>query len=388
MPVAPLSTVRLAPFELERWQSLHENLVACNLSESGVHPLSVAELLALPGGGQELTGEELLATHLGYPQTNGTEDLRAHIAAMYPGTGVENVLVTHGGAEANFVTAMTVVEPGDEVVVLMPCYMQVPGIVRGLGAEVVPWWLEEERGWRPDLEKLADALTERTRVLVLTNPNNPTGRVLSADELDTIAELCAKRGVWILADEVYRGAELSGEDAPSMWGRCERLFVTSSLSKAYGLPGLRIGWVASPGVEGVERLWSTKDYTSVSAASITMRLACFALEPARRAALIERTRGILRENLAHAVDWMRASGGLLEWTEPDAGAILWCRYDLGMSSLELAEALRVEESVLVVPGEHFGLDRHLRLGYGAERAKLIDGLERTARLLGRCAQGT
>ena len=169
--------MRLEPFQMERMQSEWENRVAHNLSESGVHPLSVEELL------DPADREKLLRERLVYIQSNGTEALRAAIAALYPGAEARNVVVTTGTAEANYIAIWRLVEPGDEVVMMLPNYMQIWGVVRAQGAQVLEWKLREEADWAPDLDELARLLTPRTRLVVVCNPNNPTGSVLGAEAM-------------------------------------------------------------------------------------------------------------------------------------------------------------------------------------------------------------
>ncbi len=369
----------LPPFEMERWQSLHENRVELNLSESGVEPLSLDELqeLAEPG--------DVGAAGLGYTQTNGTRRLRERIAALYPGAGPENVLATVGGAEANFLALWHLAEPGEPVAVLQPAYAQAAGLARGFGAELREVWLEEERGWQPAPGALEEAL-EGARLAVVTHPNNPTGAALSERAREELTEAARREGAWILSDEVYAGAERDGRETPTLWGRWERTLVTGSLSKAYGLPGLRLGWLVGP-EPVVEELWARKDYTTIAPAALSDRLAAAVLEPGARARVLERTRGIVRENLELLGRWLDARPGLFEYRPPDAGAICWVRYGLDVGSSELAERLRREKSVLVVPGDQFGMDGYLRLGFGIERPRLREALRRTADLLGELGAG-
>lgn len=364
--------MQVAPFDLERWQSLHEHAVDINLSESGVHPLRVRELL------QTGTPDALLALELGYTQTNGTVALRESIAGLYPGAGPDQILVTNGGSEANFITCWHLVEPGDEVVVVQPNYMQVPGVARSFGATVRAVWLSEgpER-WELDLAAVRDAVGPRTRLIAVCNPNNPTGSRLRAAEVDELCAIAAEHGCWVLADEIYRDAELDGQRTTSAWGRYERVLVTGGLSKAYGLPGLRIGWVAG-GAETIAALWGRRDYTSIAPGAVSDLLARVALADRQR--LRSRTRRILLENQTRVATWVTGQPGLRQ-TPPEAGGVTLIRYAGSEGSTDLAETLRTEHGVLVVPGAHFGLEGCLRLGIGGVPGPLDDGLARLGRVL-------
>jgi hypothetical protein len=360
------------PFEMERWQSTWENRVRYNLSESGVHPVTLAELGALAGADIDDVG-------LGYGQSNGSDLLRDRIAALVPGAAADNVMVTNGSAEANFVALWELVEPGDEVVILTPTYMQTYGLAHAFGAHVREVPLRPALGWQPDPDEIERAVTERTRLIVVTNPGNPTGSILTAESRVALIRATERTGAWLLADEVYTGAELDGRETLSFFGAHPRVLATGSLSKAYGLPGLRIGWVlARPDV--AERLWARTDYTTISPGELTDRLATLALDPAVRPRLLDRTRGYIHRGLAVLERWM-ADLAVFDYRPPEAGAICFARYDLPIPSAELAERLRVEKSVLIVPGEHFGFDRHIRFGIGGEESALRQGLDRVADVL-------
>lgn len=353
---------------MERWQSTYEHRVRYNLSESGVHPLTLRGLLELAQSDLDLG-----RVRLGYTQSNGSDELRALIAGMYPGATDAHVLVTVGGAEANFASFWHLFEIGAPVAVVVPTYGQVRGLVESFGGSVLPVPLVEADAWQPDLEALAGALAEGARFVLVTNPNNPTGAVLSEAAMDRIVELTARHGAWILADEVYQGAELGEARTPSFWGRHERVLVTSSLSKAYGLPGLRVGWIVGPERE-IAELWGRTDYSTICPAALSDALACVALEPRTRARIRERTRAIVRENLALLEAWMRSQGGRFRYRAPDAGAICYARYDAQVGSSALAEKLRIEKSVLVVPGDHFGMDGFVRIGFGNPADELLSAL--------------
>ncbi|HZD05606.1 MAG TPA: aminotransferase class I/II-fold pyridoxal phosphate-dependent enzyme [Longimicrobiales bacterium] len=375
--------MKLIPFRMERWQSTYEHRVGYNLSESGVHPLTVDELLALAGVDGDLPGQ----VRLGYGQSNGSDELRARIAALHPGATDADVLVTTGGAEANFACCWHLMEPGGAAAVMLPNYMQVPGLLENFDVRPLPFHLREEHAWAPDLDELEDALEDGARFILVTNPNNPTGRVLSPGAMDRIAELADAHGAWILADEVYRGAEVEGPETPSFWGRSERVLVTNSLSKAYGLPGLRLGWIVGP-ADVVAGLWGRTDYTTIAPSTVSDRLATVALEPDTRARILARTRRIIHGNLAALRGWLDARPDLFSYHPPDAGAICHIRYRADVNSSAFAEKLRVAKDVLVVPGDHFGMDGTLRIGFGPPREELMEALERIAEAFAEAGAGT
>ena len=366
--------MHIDPFELERWQSLHEHHTGINLTESGAHPLSVRELVA----GRDL--DALLGQPLEYTQTNGTVLLRERVAALYDQASAANVLITNGGSEANLVACWHLIEPGDEAVVIRPTYMQIPGLIRSFGATVRDVWLEPEPArWRLNLDAVRQAVGPRTRFISVCNPNNPTGARLDETEVARLCEIAAGEGCWLLADEIYRGGELDGRDTPSVWGRCDRAVVTGGLSKTYGLPGLRIGWLAGP-ADLIEALWGRHDYTTIAPGAVNDLLARLALEPRRRDDLIARTRRILRENQATLAEWV-ARHPTVRQIPPEAGGVTLIRYSGTRPSAELVERLRADHGVLVVPGSHFGLENYLRIGIGGEPATLRAGLERLGRVL-------
>jgi aspartate/methionine/tyrosine aminotransferase len=354
---------------MERWQSTYEHRVRFNLSESGVHPLSVSELMAL--GGRDASAIDV---RLGYTQSNGSDELRASIAAGYPGASESSVLVTAGGAEANFVACWHLFEPGGRGAVVVPTYEQVPGLIDSFGGRISPVRLLEAEGWQPDLEALRTALDRGARFVLVTNPNNPTGASLGEQSMDRIVELTDRYGAWILADEVYAGAEVDGPRTPTFWGRYPRVIVTNSLSKAYGLPGLRIGWVVAP-PDVVADLWGRTDYTTICPSALSDALACIALEPAVRARIRERTRQIVTANLGLLEDWMGDQGHRFRYRPPDAGAICFTHYDAEIGSTAFAEKLRKEKDVLVVPGDHFRMEGFIRIGFGVPSDYLLAGLD-------------
>ena len=369
------------PFELEEWQSRWETSVAFNLADSGVQAVRLGELV-----GGEAALARLAGVDLHYPPVAGTSLLRERIAA-WMGAEPANVLVTVGASEANAILTTTLVEPGDEVVVMEPGYRQIRGIAVNAGADVRTFPLDPSRGWRPDLQALAGAVTDRTKLIAVTNPNNPVGTILAEAEMGAVVDAARRSGAWLLADEVYRGTERLTDDlTPTFWGRYERTISVGSLSKAFGLPGLRLGWIVAP-AELVEAAWRRHEYATIATGMLSMGLGEIAMEAETRDRLLARTRGYIREGYARLAGWIDANADLLSIVPPDATALGFVRYHLDLPSVEVAHALRREADVLVAPGATFGVERHLRITHGLEPALLDEAFERAGRVLRGLAAG-
>ena len=357
-------------FDMERMQSRWEHKVKYDLSESGVEALTLQEITRDP--------KELLKTRLGYAEGVGREATRALIAGIHPGHEADDVMITTGTSEANFLALASLVTPSDEVVVVMPNYMQIHGLATALGARVREVWLREERAWTIDLDGLAAAVNPRTRVICICQPNNPTGQILSQAEVQSVVRIADQHGAWILSDEVYRGAELSAEESPSFSGRGERIIVTGGLSKVYGLPGLRVGWIVGPH-DRIEAALEIKDYTTIAPATLSEALAEIALE--RRKELLERARFLINERWPLLEDWAAGHSRVLHWTPPAAGAICFFSYQYPIDSMPLVDRLIREYSTMIVPGVQFRAERHLRIGFGMPSRVLHSGLAAIDRLL-------
>ncbi len=367
--------VKLETFEMERWQSTYEYVVEYDLAESGVHPLRLRELL-----GSDEAVRTFLDSPLGYPQSEGTPELRSTIAALYKGATPDHVLVTNGSSEANFVAAWRLFEKGDEVVLMLPNYAQMWGLARTWGLKVKPLWLKEEMGWQFDPEELKKLVTKKTKAMQVCNPNNPTGAIMRADRRKALLDAATDTDAWLLSDEVYLGAEREGPRTESLWGSHEKMLITNGLSKAYGLPGLRIGWLVGP-PKTITELMAYHDYLTLTPSTLSDRLARIVLESKKREEIFARTRSILRKNYPALRDWVEAHGSLFSHRAPDAGAICYVRYALPVNSSDFAERLRKEKSVLIVPGDHFGMDGYIRIGIGPPTEYLLAGLDRMDQLL-------
>ncbi len=364
--------MRIESFELERWMTTWETVVSYDLAESGIQPMSVNQLGALTGEQDRIAS--ILDEPLLYSEACGTIQLREIIAGLYENTDPDNVLVTTGAIEANFLLFNTLLVQGDEVIVVDPCYQQLASVPKALGCIVKPWKLTPENGFRYQLDELQILITPRTRMIVINSPHNPSGAILTDEELDRVYAMAESVGAWVLSDEAYRW--LSLPDQPKCAGpardRGDSGLSVGTLSKPFGLPGLRIGWMVAP-ADVVKECWSFRDYISLSPGYLNDRLAQIVLE--HRTTLMERTRSIASGNLALVEQWIREREGLIEWVRPQGGLLGLLRYQMDIPSAELADDLARDASVMLAPGSAFGHEHHLRIGFGAEPERFREGMD-------------
>ena len=373
--------VKIETFALERWMTAWETKTPYDIAESGIYPLTLRELLGFdPPQEREKTLDRLLDLRLGYSEAPGTLELRTQIAATYRSTGPEEILVTTGAIEANFLLFNVLLEAGDRVVAVHPAYQQLYSVPRALGCEVALWRLRPENGFRYDLDELVRLVTPKTRLIVLNTPHNPTGAMLSEEDLLQVGRLASAVGAMVLSDEAYRWLEIPGGAplAPPMRDLSGAGISVGTLSKPFGLPGLRIGWCAAP-ADLVSKCWATRDYVSLSPGKLNDALAVLALRHRER--IIERTQAIVRANLTTARAWFAENSDLVSWTPPRGGLLALVRYALDIPSLTLANHLAEKYGVMLAPGSAFDIEHHLRLGIGHEPAIFAEGLRRTATAL-------
>ena len=366
--------MKFEEFELERNQSLFEHEVDYNLSESGLHPLPLKSILT------EDEQQELLETELIYGYTTGTPMLREKIADLYTGADFDNVLATSGSAEANFVAVMTLLEPGDELIYMVPNYLQIRGIARSFGITVKELPLREELGWQWDMKELESMISSKTKMIGVCHPNNPTGSIVSKENMGKIIDIASGNDCWILSDEVYRGAELNGIESPSFYGNYEKTIVNAGLSKAYRLPGLRIGWTVGP-KDYIKKAWAFHDYTSISIAYHSDWVASRILDTKRRKQILDGTKQHLNQNMNTLVEWIDTCDGKLSLSPPQAGAIAFVRIKMDIPSQDLTYHIRDNFSVLLTAGKWFGLEGFLRFGYGPPNEYLLEALGRIGQSL-------
>ena len=372
--------MKIEEFEMMRMQCLYERKVEFDLSETTVLPIRVSELLD-----REDDIERFIANELSYPESEGSQLFRERIAQFYMDCKPENITVTNGGSEANYVTLWTLLEPGSRLACMIPNYMQGWGLGRAYADGVDAFLLVKHKDggqyrWALDVESLKHAVTPKTNVILVTNPNNPTGAVLTAAEMDAVVDVARKAGAWLVVDEVYRGAEVQGGTTPSFWGRYEKVVITSGLSKAFGLGGMRTGWVVAP-PKLIEEFRVRLDYLTCTPSLLSDHLGTIVMEPQRRESIFSRTRQIIRKNLPPIEEWFLKRDDLFTYVRPEAGAFVYCEYKFPINSTELVNRLRVEQSVLVTAGDQHGLDKGIRTGFGLDIEKTLKGLARVEALM-------
>jgi aspartate/methionine/tyrosine aminotransferase len=374
---------KIEPFALERWMTTHELNVRYDIAESGICPLSIRELLAMqaaePRAGEEQAAilERLLDLPLGYSEARGSLELRSLLAETYAGGTPDNILVTTGAIEANFLLFNVLLNPGDHVIAPYPAYQQLYSVPRALGCQVDLWEIRPETGFRYDVDDLARLLRPETRLIVVNSPHNPTGAMLSAADARRVYDLAESVGARILSDEAYRWLTIPGGEAlpPPMFDLGPLAISVGTLSKPFGLPGLRLGWMAAPSHVAAQ-CWGLRDYVTLSPGKLNDALAVVAMRS--RQAIFERNERIIRQNLATANAWVEEHADLVSWKPPRAGLLALLHYRLRIPSLQLADKLAEEYSVMLAPGSAFGFEQYLRLGIGQEPAVFATGLAAAA----------
>ena len=357
----------------------HETHVKYDIAESGILPLTTNDLLDFePIDQRAATLERLLAIPLGYSEARGTEALRQQLAATYSRGDADHILVTTGAIEANFLLFNVLLDAGDHMVAPYPAYQQLYSVPRAIGCDVSLWHVGPETGYRYDIDALERLVTPRTRVIVVNTPHNPTGAMLPPADAARVYELATAVGATVIGDEAYRWLDVPGGEpfAGPMFDRGPLGISVGTLSKPFGLPGLRIGWIAATETI-VEKCWAMRDYITLSPGKFNDALAILAMT--HREQIVARNRRIIEANLATAGAWMASRSSWMSWTPPRGGLLALLKYNLPIDSLTLADRLATEHSVMLAPGSAFGYENHLRLGIGQRPDIFAEGLERAGK---------
>lgn len=362
--------MQIAPFKVEQWMNVWETRCTYNLAETCVHSLTLEALLALAGQNQPDLNT-LLPMKMTYGDIEGSDRLRAGIAALYAGAQPAQVTVTHGTIAANMLVHKALVSAGDRVIAIVPSYQQHYSIPDSIGADVHLLPLRAEDGFLPDLDRLRALAVPGTRLIALTNPNNPTGALIPQAMLEETAQIAEGAGAYVLCDEVYRGTAQSGDGmSPSMADLYRRGISTGGLSKAFSLAGLRVGWAVASD-EVTERLLIHRDYDTIAVGRLNDHLAALALEAADR--ILARSRAITRTNLA-LVDAFVAAQPRLDWVRPQAGTTGMLRLETAQTDRAFCLDLLDKTGVMLTPGDAFEMPGYARIGFANPEPDLRAGL--------------
>ncbi len=360
--------MKIEPFQLERWLN---SIESCEID--------AAQGSGLPIQLKEITTNINFKQYMTYGVTTGSKLLRQEIADWYSKINLENVLVTSGTSEANLLSNLYLLEPGDEYVVMYPLYKQTIGFVQSLGCTVKTCYLREEREWHPDLALLNEVVTKKTKIIFFDNPNNPTGAILNNKEMQAICEIAEDVDAYVICDNAVRGSELHGESPATPFDYYEKGVITGSVSKL-GMIGLRIGWII--GNRNLIRACLTfKDYTTLSHSGISEYLATIALQKENLSRYIKRNIDLNKTNLERFNSWMNENPDLLSWIPPKAGYTAFPKYFSSLESEEFCKRFLREEQTLLSPGSYFGVDQHVRINIGIREDVMTKLLNRLTRFL-------
>ena len=369
--------MKIDDFAVEIWMNRYETVCRYNIAESCVDSITLGALLAMAGRTDDFAAE-ISALKMTYGAIEGSMRLRRAIAGLYESVAPEQTLVTHGAAGANALLYESLIEPGDRIVSFHPTYQQHLSLPESYGATVTRLPLLAENGYLPDLEALERLVGPDTKLIALTNPNNPMGALIDRGMLEGIARIADAHGAWVLCDEVYRGVNQHDDRlTPSIVDLYAKGIAVGSMSKAFALAGLRLGWIVAPDAV-LHRVMIHRDYTTISVGVLDDLLAAIALET--RGPLLERNRAIVRTNLDILDRWV-AREPLISWVKPLGGTVTLLAYDLDMTSVEFCTRLIEETGALLMPGSALGMEGTVRIGFGNGTAALRDGLEAVSRFL-------
>ena len=366
--------MQIPPFKLERYFARYEFNVEHLLCPSDCESLTIQDLLDL----EPDAAERFHHQWLGYTESMGNPSLRKEICGIYEDIQSDQVLVHAGAEEAIFLFMHAVLDAQDHVIVHRPCYQSLAEVARDIGCRVSWWTAHEENGWALDIEELKQSLRSDTRAIIINTPHNPTGYLMPSDDFLMVSRIAQENGIILFSDEVYRESEYQKEDRlPAACDLGEHTVSLGVMSKTYGLPGLRIGWIATRNEAVYEGMAALKDYTTICNSAPSEFLSELALR--HREKLIERNLRIIIRNLGVLDEFFVRHSDRLAWQRPKAGAIGFPRL-LGVDVDEFCQALVKSAGVLLLPGTLYDDNgNHFRIGYG--RKRLPEAIARLDRFL-------
>ncbi|GFF24849.1 tyrosine aminotransferase [Aspergillus udagawae] len=375
------------------WMDEHETWATHNLAETCCASVSLDDLLVFAGNKDRASLIDFSQKQT-YGAIRGSDALRSNIANLYRDQESEpvskdNILITNGAIQANFLALYTNIARGDHVICQYPTYQQLYSVPESFGAEVSLWRADEQNRWQVNLDDLRSLIRPNTKVIIINNPQNPTGAVMSRDVLQEIVDIARQHGIIIHSDEVYRplfhSLQDGQEEPPSILSfNYEKTVVTSSMSKAFSLAGIRLGWIASRSRKIIEQCATARDYTLISVSQIDDRIAVCALSEPTVSNILTRNLDLARGNLDLLDGFIKEFSWAARWVRPHAGTTAFIKFlnkdNLAIDDVEFCKRLQADCGVMFVPGSRcFGEDTnfkgYVRIGYVCERQVLIDGLK-------------
>ncbi|MBR4454944.1 MAG: aminotransferase class I/II-fold pyridoxal phosphate-dependent enzyme [Solobacterium sp.] len=351
--------MNLPVFEVEQWMTDHEGRAVFNLTDTCVPALRIEELLAMD---EDRDFQNIL---LDYGSITGDVRLKQEIRKLYRHGTIDSITTSQGCLQGNELVLNTLLNPGDHVVTFEPGYQAFTDYPASLGCKVTSLKLYEDRGWQPSVSDLEEVMKQEVRLIILNNPNNPTGTLFSSDFLKRMIELASAKGTWILSDEVYRDPA-----NPSLSDLYERGISTSSFSKMYSLAGLRLGWIKGP-VELIQKINERRDYSIISSGPLSDTLGLIAMK--HRDQLLARSRSVISETQDAVREWLK-NEPRCDVVLPECCTVSFLRYQGSIPSRELAIRLLENHGVFFVPGCCFKVENHLRLSFTCGRETMRKGL--------------
>ncbi len=370
--------MKIKPFKVEQWMNEYENDAVYNIAETCVYSITLNELMDLTGVNREQFWEKLSDQRLTYGHIQGSPDFKKGVAALYKTLKEENILSTHGAIGANHLLLYSLVEPGDRVISVLPTYQQLYSIPESFGADLKILKLREENEYLPDLEELRSLVNSNTKIININNPNNPTGALMPTDMLMKIVEIARSVDAYILCDEVYRGLSQNEEYQESIADLYEKGISVSSMSKIFSLAGLRMGWIASPSREVMEKSSQHRDYNMISCGIFDEAFSALALKHAE--IILGKSREIVRRNLEILDRWVEDQPRI-SYVKPKAGTTALLSYDFDIPSRDFCISLLKEKGVFLTPGSCFEMEKCVRIGYAASTKELKEGLGKMGEFL-------
>ena len=368
----------IKPFAVEEWMNEYEDNARYNIAETCVDSVSADELFALTGEDKEAFLRDICARRLTYGHIYGAPEFKKGVAALYRTIAPEEIITTHGAAGASHHVFYSLVEPGDRVVSIMPTYQQLYSIPESYGADLHLLHLKQENDYLPDLDELRALVKPGTKLICINNPNNPTGALMSGELLRQIVDIAREADAYVLCDEVYRHLTQTDEWSESIVDLYEKGISLGSMSKVFSLAGLRLGWIATHDMDVVKACLSHRDYNHISCGMFDEIVASIALRHADK--ILERNRGIVRENLAILDAWMQTEPRL-RYTKPQAGTTALVYYDYDLPSYDFCVQMYHQTGAFVTPGDCFEQPKSLRIGYACDTQELKDGLKAVSEYL-------